>query len=113
MECPPDKKAGEKGTLRNPKEHALIERLTSERPAATLFVYEFKVPFDNNQAERDIRNGKAKLKISGGFRSHKGVCDHYGVMSYLLTGRKHGINAIDSLNAADEGHLKIVLEKRP
>ena len=69
------------------------------------------MPFDNNQAERDIRNSKTKSKVSGCFRTEDGAKEYYDVTSYISTGRKNGISAFDALSAAFCGKAKIVIER--
>ena len=73
------------------------------------FTHNFAVPFDNNQAERDVRNVKTKTKVSGCFRSVKGAQDYLKIMSFISTGNKHGINAFDALTSAFSGNAKIIL----
>lgn len=66
------------------------------------------MPFDNNKAERDVRNVKTKTKVSGCFISIKGAQDYLKIMSFISTGNKHGINAFDALTAAFSGNAKII-----
>lgn len=75
------------------------------------FTHNFAMPFDNNQAERDVRNVKTKTKVSGCFRSIKGTQDYLKIMSFISTGNKHGINAFDALTAAFSGNAKIILSE--
>jgi transposase len=91
------------------KERALIERLRKLKDAVCLFVHDFAVPFDNNQAERDIRNVKTKNKVSGSFRTEDGLQDYLDIMSYLGTAKKHGVSVFEALTAAFNGNLEIII----
>lgn len=71
------------------------------------FAHNFTLTFDNNQAERDVRNVKAKTKLSGCFRSIKRAQNYLKIMSFISTGNKHGINAFDALTAAFPIMLKL------
>lgn len=63
-------------------------------------MYDFRVPFDNNLAERDLRMIKAKKKISGGFRSDKGGEAYTDIKTYLSTMKKQGNNLYQSIRLA-------------
>ena len=111
-ECPepPDPPRKKRGKKKKGKERALIERLNRLKDAVCLFIHDFKVPFDNNQAERDIRNVKTKVKVAGCFRSEDGAQNYLDVMSFLSTGMKHHISVFDALTAAFADNAEIVLQ---
>jgi transposase len=81
----------------------LARRLARHRDDTLRFTTDFAVPFDNNQAERDIRMTKLQQKISGCWRTLPGAQAFCTIRSYTATAHKHGTNTLDALHAAFTG----------
>ena len=81
-----------------------VDRLANYKASVCLFIRNFSVPFDNNQAERDIRMIKVKTKVSGCFRTEEGARDYLKIMSYIGTAHKQGYNAYEAIKNAISGN---------
>lgn len=99
----PEKKKGKRGRHGKGKIRSLIERLFDYKESVCLFTKNFSVPFDNNQAERDIRMIKVKTKVSGCFRTTEGAESFLTIMSYLGTAKKRGIRPMLALQKVFSG----------
>jgi transposase len=81
----------------------LLLRLERRKEEVLRFVTDFSVPFDNNQAERDLPMIKLQQKTSGCFRTGEGARRFCRIRSYLSTTRKQGHAALSALEGACRG----------
>ena len=104
----PETSANKRGRKKKSKVLNLICRLDNYKESVCLFIKNLCVPFDNNQAERDLRMIKVKTKVSGCFRSEEGAQEYLTIMSYIRSARKHGINAFTAIREALNGNPDII-----
>lgn len=106
----PETTEKKRGRKKKGKILALVERLANYKDSVCLFIHNFNVPFDNNQAERDLRMIKVKTKVSGCFRTEGGARDYLKIMSYVGTAHKQGYNAYEAIRNAISGHPDFIFE---
>ena len=97
-------------TEKKRKIFALVESLANYKASVCLFIHNFNVPFDNNQAEGNLRMINVKTKVSGCFRTEEGARDYQKIMSYVGTAHKQGYNAYEAIKKAISGHPNFIFE---
>ena len=102
-EPPPIQKP--RGKPKKTKGRNLFDRLTRHQDAVLAFAFHTEVPFSNNQAERDIRPTKTKMKVSGCFRTQYGAEIYARIQSFISTVRKLQFNPFKELYTVLSGGI--------
>jgi len=100
---PSPRLTGKLGRPKRSKACNLARRLRKRADDILRFAFDFAAPFDNNQAERDLRLVKLQQNVSGCFRSQIGIETFCRIRSYLATLRKQGAGLLDALTALCRG----------
>jgi transposase len=92
-----------RGRIRQSEARKLAARLESRREEVLRFMTDFRVPFENNQAERDLRMVKLQQKIGGCFRSGEGAREFCRLRSVISTARKQGRAVLGAIEEVLQG----------
>ena len=106
---PPDPPQRGKGRQKHSDMYNLVRRLDIRQKEVCRFYHDFRVPFTNNQAERDLRVTKTKSKVIGTFRCEDGMAGYMNATSFISTGLKNGHSIMESIMGAITGSPGIVL----
>ena len=92
-----------RGKVKKSPQRNFIESMLTLKEAVLRFLTDFRVPFTNNLAERDLRMFKLKGKISGAFRSTHGAERFARIRGYVSTIRKNSGNVLEEIKNALNG----------
>ena len=95
------------------KAQNLLIRLDQRKREVLRFANDFRVPFDNNLSERDLRMIKLQQKISGCWRTTEGAERFLTIRSYLSTARKQRQRPIEVLCRLTAGEPWVPLAAGP
>ena len=100
---PPSSAGSHKGRPRQSQAKNLLDALLGRAEQVLALLDDLRIPFTNNQAERDLRLAKVQQEVSGTFRSATGVTAFCRIRSYLSTMQKQGRPMLAALTAVFHG----------
>ena len=100
---PPARRPRQRGRVKQTPAQNLLERLWLGQEQVLAFLDDLTIPFDNNQAERDLRLLKVQQKVSGSFRSDAGAEAFARLRGYLSTLTKQGVALLTALETVFTG----------
>jgi len=103
-----NKKHGKSHYFTNEK--TLLSRLMEYRDNYTYWLYDFSIPYTNNEAERTLRGVKTKMKVSGQFQNIENAKYYANIKSYIETCHRNGINEAEALTRLLDGNPYSVKE---
>lgn len=100
---PPPRPPGQRGRVKQSPARNLLERLWMGQEQVLAFLEDLAIPFDNNQAEQDLRMLKVQQKIAGSFRAPSGSEAFARIRGYLSSLRKQGVALLAALETLFTG----------
>lgn len=91
------KRETKRGKPKRTKDHNLYLALWKYRNPVFKFITDPLVPFDNYQAERDLRMLKIKIKVSNQFKRKEWLIAFLDIRSYVSTAIKQNRDVFDSI----------------
>jgi hypothetical protein len=80
--------------------YKLAKRMRDRVDQVLYFTADFQIAWTNNPAEQAIRMAKLQAKVSGSWRSMRGLAAFCRIRSYLATAKAHGIGVFSALRDA-------------